>query len=302
MTLMALTPRSADGIEIWYTTDGDPSGEPLLMVMGLGAQYLAWDEDLVAMFVERGFFAIRFDNRDIGLSSKTDVGDLDVMAAIVSRLSGGEVTAPYLLSDMADDALAVLDALGIDSAHVLGASMGGMIAQTLAIEHPDRVRSLTSIMSTTGAPDVGQPDPVVLGALLGPAPTNREEAMARGVAVSVAIGSPGLVDEGEAARKAGEAWDRSAHPDGLGVQLLAIGCSPDRTAGLAGVTVPTLVIHGEVDPLVTPSGGRATAAAVLGAELRMIPGMGHDVPPSHWPELVDAVRALAAQADAPAAR
>lgn len=301
MTPMALTPPSADGIEIWYTTDGDPSGEPLLMVMGLGAQYLAWDEDLVAMFVERGSFVIRFDNRDIGLSTKTDVGDLDVMGAIVTKLGGGEVEAPYLLTDMAADAVAVLDALGVASAHVLGASMGGMIAQTLAIEHPDRVRSLTSVMSTTGAPDVGQPDPAVLGALLGPAPTTREEAMARGVAVSVAIGSPGLVDEDLAAEQAGAAWDRSTDTTGMPVQLLAIGCSPDRTPALAQLDLPTLVVHGESDPLVTPSGGRATAAAIPGAELRMIPGMGHDVPPSHWPDLVDEVWALAARADAVAA-
>ncbi|WCO65460.1 alpha/beta fold hydrolase [Iamia majanohamensis] len=298
---MPTTPPSADGIEIWYTTDGDPSGAPLLMVMGLGAQHQEWDDELVALFVDRGFFVVRFDNRDVGLSTKPDVGDLDVGAAMMASLGGAPVEAPYLLSDMAADAVAVLDDLDIASAHVLGASMGGMIAQTLAIEHPERVRTLTSVMSTTGAQDVGQPTPEILGVLLATPPTDREQAVERGVVVANAIGSPGLVDEDKARQKAGAAWDRCAYPPGTGHQLLAIVASPDRTPGLRQLDVPTLVIHGSVDPLVTPSGGEATAAAVPGAQLRMIEGMAHDVPPVHWPELVEDVVALATGADVPAA-
>lgn len=300
MTAMALTPPSADGIEIWYTTDGDPSGEPLLLVMGLGMQHVAWDDELVAMFVERGYFVIRHDNRDVGLSTKPDVGDLDPMAQIMAALGGGEAEAPYLLTDMASDAVAVLDDLNVASAHVVGASMGGMIAQTLAIENPARVRTLTSVMSTTGATDVGQPRPDVLGVLLGPAPANRDEAVARSLAVSAAIGSPGLVDEEAVVAKAGLAWDRCAYPEGMTHQLLAITSSPDRTAALGAVTIPTMVVHGSVDPLVAPSGGKATAQAIPGAELIMVEGMGHDVPRSHWSTLVDAVSGLAAGADAAA--
>ncbi len=295
------TAPSDAGIEIWYTTDGDPSAEPLLMVMGLGAQLIAWDEGLVATLVDRGYYVIRFDNRDVGLSTKPDVGDLDTMAQILAAWGGETAEPPYLLRDMAADAVAVLDALGVASAHVVGASMGGMIAQTIAIEHPDRVRSLTSIMSTTGAPDVGQPTPDVLPMLLGPAPTNRDEAVARGATVSVAIGSPGLVDEAEAREKAGRAWDRCAYPEGTAHQLLAIISSGDRTDALRRLDLPTLVVHGDADPLVTPSGGRATAEAIPGAELILVEGMGHDVPPVHWDRIVDAIAATTAKAAAPAA-
>lgn len=298
---MPLTPASPSGIEIWFTTDGDPSAEPLLLVMGLGTQHLGWDDDLVALFVARGFFVIRPDNRDVGLSTKPDVGDIKPLELIIAAMSGTPVEAPYLLSDMAADAVAVLDHLELDSAHVVGASMGGMIVQTMAIEHPDRVRSLTSIMSTTGDPTVGQPDAAVLPILLGPPPTSREGAVARGVEVARAIGSPGLVDEALAAEKAGRAWDRCAYPQGTGHQLLAITASPPRTEGLGRVTVPTLVVHGDADPLVTVSGGRATANAVPGAELRIITGMAHDVPRLHWAPIVDDISALAARAGAPAA-
>jgi len=294
------TPPSAAGIEIWYTTDGDPSAEPLLMVMGLGAQHISWDDALVARLVERGYFVIRFDNRDIGLSTKPDVGDLEPMAEIMAAFGGGTPKAPYLLADMAADAVAVLDALGIESAHVIGASMGGMIAQTIAIEHPDRIRSLTSIMSTTGAPDVGQPAPEVLPVLLGPAPTTREEAVSRGVMVSTAIGSPGLVDEDRARDLAGRAWDRCAYPQGTAHQLLAIVSSGDRTEALRRLDLPTLVVHGTADPLVTVSGGEATAAAIPGAQLVLIEGMGHDVPPVHWDEIIDAIAATTARAASPA--
>ncbi len=302
MTAMATTPPSSDGIEIWYTTDGDPSGEPLLMIMGLGMQHLAWDHELVARFVAEGFFVIRHDNRDVGLSTKPDVGSLPVLERLMAAMGGQEVEAPYLLSDMAADAVAVLDDLGVASAHVLGASMGGMIAQTLAIDHPDRVRTLTSIMSTTGGRDVGRPTSAALTALLVPPPGDRTQAVEGALRVGRIIGSPGLVDEASIAERAAAAWDRCAYPEGTAHQLLAITASPDRTPALAEVDVPTLVIHGDVDPLVTPSGGRATAEAVPGAELLLVEGMGHDVPRVHWDELVGAVTALTARVDAPAAR
>jgi pimeloyl-ACP methyl ester carboxylesterase len=301
MTAVPTTPPSADGIEIWYTTDGDPSAEPLLLVMGLGAQYLVWPDAFVARLVERGYFVIRFDNRDVGLSTKPDVGDLDPGAEIIGALTGTPPRAPYLLADMAADAVAVLDDLGIPSAHVVGASMGGMIAQTIAIEHRDRVRSLTSIMSTTGDPTVGQPDAETLGLLLGPAPTNREEAVERGVAISLAIGSPGLVDEDEARERAGLQYDRCDYPQGVAHQLLAIVTSPDRTAALRELDLPALVVHGDKDPLVTPSGGEATAAAIPGAQHLVIEGMGHDHAEVFWEPVLDAISATTAKAAAPAA-
>lgn len=298
---MPTTPPSPAGIEIWYTTDGDPSAEPLLMIMGLGTQHVGWDEELVALLVERGYYVIRPDNRDVGLSSKPDMGGIDVLGSIISALGGQPVEAPYLLTDMADDAVAVLDALGLESAHVVGASMGGMIGQTMALEHPERVRSLTSIMSTPGLADADPVAPEVLTVLLGAMPTNREEAVARGLAIGHAIGSPGLVDEARVADKAGRSWDRCGYPQGVTHQLLAIAASGSRAERLTTLDVPTLVIHGEVDPLITVKGGRATAAAVPGAELRIIEGMGHDVPRVHWESIIDDIHALTTRVGAPVA-
>lgn len=302
MAPMPMTPPSADGVEIWYTTDGDQtSGEPLQLVMGLGAQHLLWDDGLVELLVERGFFVIRHDNRDVGLSSKAAVGDLPLLDRLLTAMGGEAVEAPYYLRDMAADAVAVLDDLGLDSAHVVGASMGGMIGQTMAIEHPERVRSLTSIMSTTGALDVGQPEAAVLPMLLLTPPQTRDEALVRGATISMAIGSPGLVDEALVRERTGQAWDRCAYPEGTGHQLLAIVASGDRTPALTQLDVPTAVIHGDVDPLVAVSGGRATAEAIPGAALRIIEGMGHDLPPVFWPILVEEVCAVAERAGTPVA-
>jgi pimeloyl-ACP methyl ester carboxylesterase len=288
-----VTPPSS-GVEIWYTTDGDPSAEPLLLIMGLAAQHVGWDDEFVALLVDRGFFVIRPDNRDVGLSFKPEVpADFPVLTELLTAMSGGPARAPYLLSDMARDMVAVLDDLGVASAHVAGASMGGMISQSLTIDHPERVRTLTSIMSTTGDRSVGQPDPSVLGALLAPPPATREEAIARGIAVSNAIGSPGLVDQKRAAERAARSWDRCVYPAGAAHQLLAITASPDRTPALSQVRVPTLVVHGGADPLVDVSGGRATAAAIPGADLRVIEGMGHDIPRVHWESIVDGIASLA---------
>jgi pimeloyl-ACP methyl ester carboxylesterase len=292
---------SANGIDLAYETLGDSSDPALLLVMGLGAQLISWDDDLCASFVDRGFFVIRYDNRDVGLSTKVEMpADFDVPTALATALTGGQVDAPYLLADMAADALGLLDGLGIERAHVVGASMGGMIAQAIAIAAPDRVLSLTSIMSTTGDQDVGAPKPEVLGVLLEPAPTEREAYIAHSVAGSRAIGSPDNFDEGRAADVAARGFDRCFYPEGVAHQLLAIVSSPSRTEGLRGLDLPALVVHGTADPLVTPSGGQRTAEAIPGAELLMLDGMGHDLPRYYWPQVLEAITAVAARAGAAA--
>ncbi|MGZ4695162.1 MAG: alpha/beta fold hydrolase, partial [Acidimicrobiales bacterium] len=222
----------SNGIEIEYETFGEATDPPLLLVMGLGAQMVAWDTELCESLVDRGFFVIRFDNRDVGLSTKIDVGELDVMTEIMKAMSGGETAAPYLLADMAGDAVGLLDHLGIDRAHIVGASMGGMIAQSIVIAHPERVLSLTSIMSTTGDPDVGQPLPDVLPVLLDPAPSEREAYIVHAVASSRAIGSPLHFDEARARDDITRAYDRAFHPAGTVRQLLSIITAPSRTEGL----------------------------------------------------------------------
>jgi len=297
---MPTTPANAAGIELAYETYGDPDGVPLLFVMGLGAQLQAWDVEFVQAFVDRGFFAIRFDNRDVGLSTKPEVGEIDVVARVLAAFGGEQIEAPYLLRDMATDAVGLLDHLGIASAHVVGASMGGMIAQTIAIEHPERVRTLTSIMSTTGDPDVGQPDPSVLPVLLTAPPADRDAAIANGIASSRAIGSPEHFDEERARIRATEAYDRCFYPAGVGHQLLAIVASGSRSEALAGLSVPTLVIHGDADPLIAPSGGQRTAAVIPGAELLVVEGMGHDLPMLFWPPIIEAIVSLAARVPAAA--
>jgi pimeloyl-ACP methyl ester carboxylesterase len=290
-----------DGIEIEYETMGDPADPPLLLIMGLGAQLIAWPDEFCLSMVDRGFFVIRYDNRDTGLSTKVPVaGELDLTAALTELLSGGTPDAPYLLDDMADDAVAVLDALGIGEAHVVGASMGGMIAQCLAIARPERVRTLTSIMSSTGEPELLQPSPEVLAILMETPAEGRDATIAQGVAGSRVIGSPDQFDEEEAAARAAAAYDRCYYPRGIGNQLLAIVASPDRTDGLRRLDVPTLVIHGTADPLVNPDGGRRTAQAVHGAELIMIEGMGHDLPKVFWPQVIEAITALASRSAAAA--
>jgi len=297
---MPIAPANAAGIELCYETHGDPDGVPLLFVMGLGAQLQAWDLDLLQAFVDRGYYAIRYDNRDVGLSTKPAVGDVNVGERIMAAFGGQSIEAPYLLRDMADDAVSLLDHLGIESAHVVGASMGGMISQTIAIEHPTRIRSLTSIMSTTGDPDVGQPNPEILPILLAAPPASRDEAIANGIEASRAIGSPEHFDEDRARVQSEVAYDRCHHPAGVGHQLLAIVASGSRSEGLAALDLPTLVIHGDVDPLVNVSGGRRTAEVVPGAELLVLEGMGHDSPPYYWPQMIEAVVALTSRVPASA--
>jgi pimeloyl-ACP methyl ester carboxylesterase len=216
------------------------------------------------------------------------------MALYAQYLTGQPIEAPYTLSAMAADAVGLLDALDIRAAHIVGASMGGMIVQTMAIEHPDRVLSLTSIMSTTGHTEVGQPDPESILALLSPAPTDREGAIKQNVETARVI-SGDLFDEETARSIATESYDRCFHPAGFAFQLVAIAASGDRTEGLAGVDVPTLVIHGRQDSLVTPSGGEATAAAIPGADLLVLGQMGHDLPERYWPQIADAIFNTAAR-------
>jgi pimeloyl-ACP methyl ester carboxylesterase len=276
------TTTAANGIEIAYETYGDPASPPLLTIHGLGAQMTDWPQELIGGLVDAGFFVITFDNRDQGGSTWQDGSGQPDLGAL---LADSNSPVPYLLSDMAADAAGLLDALGIESAHVLGVSMGGMIAQQFAIDFPTRTRSLTSIMSTTG-PNTGPPTPEAMAALLVEPVTERTAAIEQSLAGSRIIASPGFPFDDVGMRARAEIhYDRGHHPAGTARQLAAILASPDRAAALAGVSVPSLVVHGAADPLVTLPGGEATAAAVPGAELWVVDGMGHDLPVAIIPEL-----------------
>jgi pimeloyl-ACP methyl ester carboxylesterase len=277
---------TANGIELEYDTVGSPTDPSLLLVTGLGAQLIEWQEDFVRELAGHGFQVIRFDNRDAGKSSWLDELPVPDIAALLA----GTSVAPYSLADMADDAAALLDALGIPAAHVAGASMGGRIAQRLVIDHPDKVLSLTSIMSTTGDPNVGRLNEATMAALSGPPAGDRESAITAAIAAYRVLGSPGFPVSDEELRARAEAtYDRGYNPAGSARQLAAVLTASDRTEALHKVTVPTTVIHGEADPLVDISGSKATAAAIPGAELVTIPGMGHDIPRGAWPRIIDAI-------------
>jgi pimeloyl-ACP methyl ester carboxylesterase len=278
---------SAHGIELDYDSFGHRDDPPLVLIMGFSVQKISWEEAFCQQLANRGFFVIRFDNRDVGLSSKIVDGPEPNLAA---ALAGDFSSASYRLEDMAGDTAGLLDGLGLGTAHIVGASMGGMIAQTLAIYHPEKVRSLCSIMSTTGSRSVGQPSPEAMGALLKPLPQTRTEAMDRAVMVDRVIGSPRYpANEAIVRERAGRAWDRNHDPKGVARQLLALMAQADRTEKLRQLSVPTVVIHGEADPLVDVSGGQATAAAIPNARLLIIEGMGHDLPVELWPRLSDAI-------------
>jgi pimeloyl-ACP methyl ester carboxylesterase len=278
----------SSGIQLEYDTFGSPDDPALLLVMGLGAQMTAWDTGWCELLASHGRYVIRFDNRDVGLSTQID-GAVNVGAFMMAAMTGGELPkAPYTLSDMAADAIALLDHLGIDNAHVVGASMGGMITQTMAIEHPERLISATSIMSTVGDQAYGQPAPEAMSVLMAPPVFTREEIVERSATFAV-VASRKYFDPVAARQRAGEAFDRSFTPDGFGRQIAAIFASGDRSAALANVTVPMLVIHGLDDTLIAPSGGRRTAELVPGAHLLEVADMGHDLPPQLWPLVVSAI-------------
>jgi pimeloyl-ACP methyl ester carboxylesterase len=262
----------ANGIELYHETFGDPTHPAVLLISGLGAQCTGYDDRLVDAIAAADTFVVRFDNRDVGLSTHVEPG------------------TGYELADFVADALALLDALGIDRAHVVGASMGGMIAQQLAIDAPERVLSLTSIMSTTGEAAVGNSDPEILGSLMelsSPA-EGRDAAIAKGMELARLIGSPDFDEDYHRTRQT-SFYDRYYDPAGVGRQLTAIVGAPDRAAGLAGLDLPCVVVHGSADPLIDPSGGRRTAELVPGARFVEVDGMGHDLPQRHWPLLVELI-------------
>lgn len=269
------TPVDVGEVVLDAHLDGPEDGEVVLLVSGLSQQRIAWPAALPAALHAAGLRTLTVDNRDVGRSTKLDDAPGD--------------GPPYLLTDMAADHVGVLDHFGIGQAHVVGVSMGGMISQQLAISHPDRVRSLTSIMSTTGARDVGRATDEAMAVLLRPAPTGREAYLDHTVASAHVIGSPGLVDEQVVRERAGAAFDRAFHPAGVVRQMQAIMASGDRTPDLAGVQVPTRVLHGSEDPLIDVSGGEATAAAIPGARLHVLEGMGHDLPREFLPQVAGTV-------------
>jgi pimeloyl-ACP methyl ester carboxylesterase len=283
------------GVELCYQTFGDADDEPLLLVMGLGGPMTWWDEGLCRLLASRGFFVIRYDNRDTGRSSRMHGKVTRPM--LVRAFVGLPVRPPYTLADMADDAFGLLDHLGLESAHVTGVSMGGMIAQTMAVAQPARVRSLVSMMSTTGRRTVGWQHPSLLPALLKPGKHSREEAAARSALMSKLIGSPDYPEEHERALQRGrDTFDRGYNPSGVLRHMMAVLTQPDRGKPLHSLRIPATVIHGMADKMVHPSGGRATARAIPGAQLLLIPGMGHDLPEPLWETFADAIRRTADRA------
>lgn len=293
---MGETTIDVNGIRLCAEVRGPEDGEPLLLVMGLGAQKVSWDIRFVESFVDRGYRVVWFDNRDVGLSTHLDDRPVDLGAVMSAVLSGETPDVPYLLADMAADAAGLLDAMGIESAHVLGVSMGGMIVQQLAIDHPAKVRSVVSIMSTTGDPDVGQPSSEASAALLRSPATTVDEAVEAALEAEQVWGSPAFLDPAATEARARREWERMQNPAGMARQIAAIFASPSRTAGLGEVSVPFTVIHGLADTLVTPSGGARTAEAIPHAVHLELEGMGHNLPEALWPRIIDAVQSTTAAA------
>jgi pimeloyl-ACP methyl ester carboxylesterase len=276
------------GVELEYEVVGDPAARPLLLVQGLGAQLVSVEDGFCAELAARGFLVIRFDNRDAGLSTRLDGAATPDLAAI---WQGDHASLAYTLDDMADDAAGLLDAIGVAAAHLVGISLGGMIAQLVAIRHPERVLSLTSIMSTTGDRRVGHPSAEGAGVLFTPMPAERDRYLEQAVANArlALAGSAFPFDPDAIRRGAARSYDRAHHPAGVARQLAAALAATDRTEALRSLRVPTLVVHGDVDKIVGVDGGEATAAAVPGARLLRIPGLGHELPPAAWATVADAI-------------
>lgn len=280
-------------IQLEYERAG--AGEPLLLIMGIGAQLVLWPDGLLEALHAQGFATLRYDHRDVGRSTwMKDAPTPPIGRLLARRAAGLPVAAPYSLSDLARDAAGLMDHVGWARAHVVGVSMGGMVAQHLAIEHPERVISLTSVMSTTGARFDGLPKPAALRALLSPRPTTEDGAAEWFRRFQDAVAGPGFpYDPAAVEAVARLAYRRGANPAGFARHFAAILASGDRTEALRGLRAPTLVLHGGADPLVPPSGGRATAAAVPGAKLKVVPGWGHGLPPGIWPTFIEAIGAHA---------
>ncbi len=291
------TARLRSGIELVFDTFGSPDQPGLLLVMGLAGPLIWWHRAFCEQLAARGFFVIRYDNRDIGRSTRISGKGLRRSDALSAFLRGPRGRPPYTLSDLAIDAAGLLDHLEIPRAHVTGVSMGGMIAQTMAVEHPTRVLSLVSMMSTTGRRVVGWQDPRILPLLLRSRATDRETYVQQSLMVWRLIGSPGFVTPPEEERALAEAtYDRGLNPDGVLRQMQAILAQPDRSRALRNLDIPALAIHGLSDRMIHVSGGRATATAIPGCELLLIPGMGHDLPPVLWPVFLEGIERTARRA------
>ncbi len=286
-----MSKANANNIQIEYDTFGDQSSKPILLIMGLGSQMISWRTEFCEQLVNRGFYVIRFDNRDVGLSTKfEESGISDVMKVIKAVQAGETVETPYTLEDMADDAVGLLDSLNVDKAHIYGASMGAYISQIVAFRHPSRVLSLTSIMGSTGNPDLPPPTPEAMKALLTQMPTEREAYIEQSIKRRYIIYGSGFpFDEEKWRTDIASSYDRCFYPQGFTRQLAAIRANGNRKPKLAAVTVPTLIIHGADDPLVPVEGGQDTAEAIPGAQLLIIDGMGHSLPPGTWPQIVEAI-------------
>jgi pimeloyl-ACP methyl ester carboxylesterase len=287
---------SSNGIEIYYETFGDPDHIPLLLVMGLTAQCIAWDENFCKLLAGQGHYVIRFDNRDCGYSTKFDGVAVDTEAALMARFGGPVPEVPYKLDAFSDDAFGLLDHLGLGAAHIVGASMGGMIVQTMAIAHPERVLSMTSIMSTTGEPDYFESSPDAIARMLAPPPVDRDAYIVSSAATSLVFSPHRYKDDDAARRYAALHYDRMFYPEGGGRQFAAVEVSGHRAEGLRSLKVPTLVIHGRVDQLILLKGGERTAELVPGATLLVFNDMGHDMPWQLWPQMTGAITTHTAQA------
>jgi pimeloyl-ACP methyl ester carboxylesterase len=281
----------ANGLSICYQAFGEPADPVVVLIMGMGAQMVGWDEEFCERLASRGFCVIRLDNRDAGRSTRLDhAGVPDIVAAMTRAWLRVPVNAPYLLGDMALDVVGLLDALKIDSAHVVGASMGGTIGQEMAMRHSRRVRSLTSIMSTTGDPDLPQPRPWALRALFAPTPLERDAYIEYYAKLWRMLRGGSYADEEARDRaRAARNYARGLNPAGAARQLTAILASGSRRRALRQVTAPTLVIHGDADPLVPLAAGTDTAASIPGAELMVLEGMGHALPMPMWPRIIDGI-------------